>query len=126
MVSASDYYTDLCKSKPEVARRALRYAHVLESTEGLFKQQLDCYSDSLLTWPMLYLGNVQRVLVITHCYIEMVTKPYSELTHLIERQMHQVAQEIHEIEKEDKELGYEAGPKKYEAPEATPPARKAG
>jgi hypothetical protein len=125
MVSPSDYYTDLCKSKPEVARRALRFAHVLESTECLFKQQLDCYSDCLLTWPVLYLGNAQRALGIAHGYIEMVTKPQSELTHLIETQMHQIHELEGELEKEVKELGYEAGAKKYEAPEAPPKAGKA-
>ncbi|MGH8613668.1 MAG: hypothetical protein ACREYF_17040 [Gammaproteobacteria bacterium] len=65
-------------------------------------------SDFLLTWSMLYLGNVQKALGITHGYIEMVTKPQSELTHLIERQLHQIAKGIHEIEKDVNKLG-EAG-----------------
>jgi hypothetical protein len=44
--------------------------------------------------------------------------------------LHQAAKEIHEIEEEEekevKGLGYEAGPKKYEAPAEPPADRKTG
>jgi hypothetical protein len=91
-------------------REIRRYKNTLGSVE-LYRRHIRngrINSDFTLTWSMLYLGNVQKALGITHGYIEMVTNPQAELRHLIERQLHQITQKIHEKEKEVSEFG-EAG-----------------
>src|SRR5262245_38107293 len=104
MTHASDYYSNLCKSKPSRARRTLRFAHALESSERLFGRQLDLCWDSMLAWPIICLENQQIALSMTHCWLDLVAKPRPALVRLIERQSHQLEEEICDIEELETEL----------------------
>src|SRR5262245_59609026 len=116
MVSTSDYYTDLCKRKPEVARRGLSFGLACESAERMLNLQCNLYAESRVVWSGLYLANVEKAVGITASCVDMVAKSQSELTQLVQRELYRAAKEIHEIEEEEekevKGLGYEAGPKK--------------
>jgi hypothetical protein len=122
MPYASDYYRDLCKSKPARAHRTLHFAHALESTERLFGHQLDLWWDSMLAWPIIWLESEQIALSVTRCWLDLVAKPRPGIVRLIERRSRQVEDEICEIEKMESEIeNLEFGEKSAEEPKGSKP-----